>query len=539
MAGANEPPAMTKFLEMVTMMTRNLATLTVLAHFSLAGVAPAQAQQQPPATPPAGPVVQISMEQAEAMALESNLQLKADRLDPAAAAEDVASARAVFKPTLGSSVTRGSSQSLLGSAFEGDSSTISRTNVSASTSLSQQLPWYGGNYRLSFNAGRSETSQLGARFNPSLSSSLQFSFTQPLLSGFRIDGQRANLETVQRRRSIADVQLDERIVRTRVQAQLAYLALIGAIERRTVSQLNLDLANQQLRDNQARVEVGTMAPIDIVQAEAEVANREEAVIRADADIATAEDSLRTLILDPGRADYWQVRFEPTEAISLQERTVDIDAAIATALRDRTELIVARSQMEITDLNLRATKNSTLPSVNLQVQYSATGSGGTENFFTFLPGIPPVLDGSVERGFGAVVGDSFRNNLPAWSVGLNASYPIGKSSAEANMARQRIQRQQQEVNLRAIELGVVNSVRTVARELETNFKRVEVTQLARERARRQLDAEEKRFAVGLSSTFELQSRQRDLATARNNELTAMIDYNRSLIQFDAIQKAPVR
>jgi outer membrane protein len=520
---------------MGTMMTRSLATLTVLAHLGLAGVSPAAAQT-PAASTGTGPVVQLTMEQAEAMALEFNLQLRADRLDPAIAAENLASARAVFKPTLQSSFTRGSSQSLLGSAFEGDSSTISRTSLSASTSLGQQLPWYGGNYRFAFSAGRSETSQLGARFNPSLTSSLQFNLTQPLLSGFRIDGQRAQLETARRNRSIADVELDERIVTTRVQAQLAYLALVGAIEQRKVSQLNLDLANQQLKDNQARVEVGTMAPIDIIEAEAEVANREEAVIRADASIATAEDSLRGLILDPGRADYWQVRFEPTEAISLQERTVDVNAAITTALQERTDLLVARSQMENTDLNLRVIKDSTLPSVNLQLQYTASGSGGTENFFS---GIPPVLEGTLDRGFGPVVGDSFRNNLPAWSVGLNMSYPIGKSSADANLARTRIQRSQQEANLRAVELRVVNSVRTVGREVDTNFKRVEVTRLARQRAERQLEAEQKRFQVGLSSTFTLQQRQRDLATARNNELTAMIDYNRSLIQFDAIQKAPIR
>jgi len=522
---------------MATMMTRTLATLTVLAHVALTP-APTLAQQTgASASQAAGPVVQLTMAQAEAMALESNLQLKVDRLDPALADETLASARSVFNPTLGSSFSRGSSQSPSGSVFEGGG-TVTSTSLSLSTQVTQQLPWYGGNYRLAWNTARNETSQLGASFNPRLSAGLQFNFTQPLLSGFRGDGQRQQIETARRNRSIADVQLDERIVTTRVQAQLAYLSLVGAIEQRKVSQLNLDLANQQLKDNQARVEVGTMAPIDIIEAEAEVANREEAVIRADAAIAAAEDSLRALILDPARPDYWLVRFEPTEAISLQERTVDVNAAIATALQERTELIVARSQMEITDLNLRVTKDSTLPSMNLQLNYSASGTGGTQNFYdnsTF----PPVLSRTLERGFGAVVGDSFRNNLPTWSVGLNVSYPIGKSSAEASLARQRIQRQQQEANLRAVELRVVNSVRTVARELDTNFKRVEVTRLARQRAERQLDAEERRFAVGLSSTFTLQQRQRDLATARNNELSAMIDYNRSVIQFDAIQKAPVR
>ena len=516
------------------MMTRTVAAMTVLAHFSLVGVAGVGAQQ-PPAS--GGPVVQLTMAQAEAMALEANLQLKIDRLDPVVATENLASAQSVFAPTLGSSFNRGSSQSPSGSVFEGGG-TVNSTSLSMDTNVRQQLLWYGGSYQLAWNASRSETSQLGASFNPRLSAGLRFNFTQPLLAGFKVDGQRLQVDTARRNQSIADIQLDERIVTTRVQAQLAYLALVSAIRQRDVAQQNLDLARQQLRDNQARVEVGTMAPIDIIEAEAEVASREEGVIRADSAIATAEDSLRALILDPGRADYWQVRFEPTETISLQEREINIPAAIETALRERTDLIVARSQMEITDLTMKVTKNSTLPTANLNFQYSASGTGGTQNFYdnsTF----PPVLDRTLARGFGAVVGDSLKNNLPTWSVGLNVSYPIGKSGTEANLARQQIQRQQQETSLRALELRVITSVRTVGRELETNYKRVQVTQLARERAQRQLEAEEKRFAVGLSSTFTLQSRQRDLATARINELNATIDYNRSLIQFDAVQKAPVR
>lgn len=516
------------------------AALTVLVHLGFGGVALAAAQQPTPPTTTTGTgeTLQLTMAQAEAMALESNLQLKIDRLDPAIAAENLAAARSVFNPNLGSSFSRGSSQSASGSVFEGSASTITSTSLSFATQVSQALPWYGGSYRLTWNAGRNETSQLGATFNPRLSSGLQFNFTQPLLSGFRVDSSRNQVQTAIRNRTIADIQLDERIIVTRVQAQLAYLALVGAINRRDVAQQNLDLARQQLKDNQARVEVGTMAPIDIIEAEAEVASREEAVISADAAIATAEDSLRALILDPGRADYWQVRFQPTDTITLQPREVDVDAAIATALRERTDLVVSRNNMEITDLTLKVTKDSTLPSVNLQFSYSASGTGGTQN--AYVPGtFPPVLASSTERGFGAVVGDSFKNNLPTWSVGFNVAYPIGKSNTEAALARQRIQRQQQETAIRNQELQVVTAVRTVGRDVQTNFKRVQVTQVAEERARRQLEAEQKKFAVGLSSTFTLQQRQRDLATARVNLLNATIDYNRSLIQFDAIQKAPVR
>ncbi|GMV22011.1 MAG: hypothetical protein AMXMBFR57_19600 [Acidimicrobiia bacterium] len=511
-----------------------LLALTVIIRPDAVSAQTPQTGQAPTAS---GPVIQLTMAEAEQMALEHNLALKSDRLDPAIAAENLAQARAAFAPILGSSFSRSSSQSASASAFEGGG-TITRTGLQFATNVQQSLPWFGSSYRLSWNAGRSETSQLGATFNPSLSAGLQFNFTQPLLAGFRIDGQRLSVETSQRNLSIADIQLEERIIITRVQAQQAYLNLVAARNRLEVAQQNLDITRQQLKDNQARVEVGTMAPIDIIEAEAEVASREEAVISAEAAIATAEDNLRSLILDPSRQDYWQVRFETTEAITLQKRDVNIEAAIQTALTDRTDLQVARRRMEITDLSLQATRNSILPTANLNFNYSASGSGGTQNIFR--DGVfPPEIESTTVRGFGSVIGDTFKNNLPTWSLGLTVSYPIGKSSTEANLARQRISRQQEETALRAQELSVVTAVRTLGRQVQTNFQRVTVTQVARERAQRQLEAEQKKFAVGLSSTFTLQQRQRDLATARVNELNATIDYNTSLILFDAVQKAPVR
>ncbi len=496
----------------------------------------AQTPQAPPA--PTGPVIQLTMAEAEQMALENNLSLKADRLDPAIADENLAQVRAAFNPSLAASFTRSSSQSTPNSAYEGRS-TITSSDLGGSMTVQQALPWYGSSYRLSWNAGRSTSDVAANPFDPRLRSNLSLNITQPLLAGFLIDGNRASLETAMRNRTIADLQLDERIVITRFQAQLAYMNLIAARNQRDVAQINLDIARQQLKDNQARVEVGTMAPIDIIEGEAEVARNEEAVIRAEALIASSEDQLRAQLLDPSRPDYWQVRFEPTDTPTLTPQEVDVEAAVAVALRERTDLVVARRTMENTDLNIRVTKNSILPQANLSFNYSASGTGGTQNQWDLTNPANPVLIGSTTRGFWTVAGDAFRNNLPTWSLGLSVSYPIGKSSTEANLARQRIARQQQETTLRAQELRVVTSVRAVGRDVQTNYRRVLVTQKARERAEAQLQAEQKKYAVGLSSTFTLQQRQRDLATARNAEVSATMDYNRSLIEFEAIQKAPVR
>jgi outer membrane protein TolC len=511
---------------------RGVVAVAVFGHLGLLAV-PAAAQQT--AAPP-GPVLPLSMSQAEAMALESNLGLRADRLAPDIASENLAAARSAFIPAIQSNFSRTSSERASTSVFEGSSSSVTNTTLSARGTISQQLPWYGSNVSLTWNAGRNETSEAFARFNPSLNSGLSIAFTQPLLEGFKIDGARAGLQIAQRNRSIADVQLDQQIVTTRIQVQFAYLNLIGAVEQLKVTEQNLQLSKDSLRNNQARVEVGTMAPIQVIEAEAEVATNEEAVIVAESSVATAQDALRALIFDPARPDYWEVNITPTDTPQLQAVTVDLDAAIANALANRTDLIVARRQLENTDLNIELLHNQTKPSVDLQLNYSASGTGGTQN--SYSNGFPPVLLSSVERGFSSVLGDAFKNNNPAWTVGVGVTYPLGKSSTEANLAGRRLEKQRTQIDIGEAELRVTTAVRDAARQVSTNFKRVEVTQVARERALRQLDAEQRRFDLGLSEMFTLQQRQRDLANARLRELRAIIDYSRSLIVFEGVQKAPV-
>lgn len=512
---------------------RALLALTVLAHLGLSA-APALAQVTVPSTPPpTGPVLPLTMAQAEEMGLEFNLQLKSDRIGPAVAAENLAAANAVFRPRLNGSFSTNSSQRASGNALEGGA-TITSKGLSGSTGVTQLSPWYGGQLSATWSAGRSESDILFPRQNPSLSSDMTLQFAQPLWQGLRIDGNRASVQIQTRQRTIADQQLDERIALTTFRIQNAYLSLVAAIAQRDVAQQNLDLTNRQLRDNKSRVEVGTMAPISIVEAEAEVARSEETVIVAESAISSAEDALRALIMDPARPDYWTIRIQPTDTPSLQERPIDIDAAVREALANRTDLAVQRQNLEVTDLNLRVTMDSTRPTANLVATYRTAGAGGT--IFDY-EGTDVIRE--TNRGFAPTFGDLFRNNLPTWSLGVNMSYPLGKSAAEAALTRGRLQKQQQEIALKDRELQVVTAVRASARDLQTNFKRVQVTQVARQRAELQLEAEQKRFQVGLSDTFQLQLRQRDLAQARSSELNATIAYNRSLLEFEAIQRAPVR
>jgi outer membrane protein TolC len=172
-----------------------------------------------------------------------------------------------------------------------------------------------------------------------------------------------------------------------------------------------------------------------------------------------------------------------------------------------------------------------------VDYGVTGLGGTQlERGQPPPGrfIGPVV-GEITRGYGSVLGTLFKNDYPTWTLSLTVGYPIGLASAEANVARAKLQYQQSEVQIRDIELQVATQVRDAARSVNTNAKRVDTTRVARELNEQRLQAEEKKFAAGTSTSFFVFQAQRDLEQARNNELRAVLDYNKSLVDFETVQE----
>jgi len=509
----------------------------------LLATAAAQAAQQaatPPAATqpaaPAGPVRRVTIADAVSMAMESNLGIKADRLGPQIQDDALAQARGVFAPNLFSGLTRNNNTQQTQSFTQAAGPTFTNTGFSNTTGIQQYLPWGGGGYDIRWTGARLETSAY-SNFNPQLNSSLTFNFQQPLLRNFSTDANRRAVWSTQNLRRIADLQLRQNIVSTTRAVRNAYWDLVGAIANQQVAQQSLDLARQSLKDNQTRVEVGTMAPIDIVEAQAEVARNEESVIVAQSLIETAQDNLRVLIMNPDRPDFWTTRFEPAETAELKPVAIDVDQAVTTALADRTDILTAKRRLDNTQIDVHYYRNQRLPSVDLNLTYGLTGTGGTQ--FTFGDGIPPPIVSETQKGFGSVLGDVFHRTYPAWTVGFQIAYPIGTSQADAALAGARLQQTQSETNLRNLELRVAASVRNVGRQVETNLKRVEATQKARELAERRLEAEQKKFSVGLTSSFIVFQVQRDLAVARNNELAAIIDYNKSLANFEAVQQAPLQ
>jgi outer membrane protein TolC len=507
-----------------------------LAAAALACAPLSAAAQSTPAGQPAD-VRRLTIEEAVQTALENNLGVQTARIDPQIEDLGVAHASAAWFPMLTSVVQTASTDSPNSSFLSGAQGTkISDDRLSSRMGVDQLLPW-GGTYSIGWDSSRATTTNIFSNFSPQLRSSVAFTYRQPLLRDLFIDGARQQVLLSQKDREIADIGLRQVIAITSREVRRTYWDLAYAKSALQVQRQSLDLALESLRNTRARVEVGTIPPIDIVEAEAEVAQREEAVIVAEAQIATSEDALRALVYDPAAADFWTLRIEPVSVPLLDVVAVDVDAAVRRGIDNRSDLEQLRRDLEATNINIRYFRNQTLPDVSASVDYGVTGLGGTQ--FLRGAGFPGPVIGQTQRGFGNVLSDVFRNDFPNWTASLSVSYPIGATPQEASLARARLQYSQSQTQLRHQQLQVATEVREAARQVVTNQKRVETTRLSRQLAERRLEAEERKFAVGTSTSFFVFQAQRDLAQARNNELRATLDYNRSIVDFETVQEAPLR
>jgi outer membrane protein TolC len=523
--------------DVFTRYLRVTALLLATSVVSLTGFA--QGTQAPAGGSPT--VRRLSIDEAVKLALEQNLNLQVQRLDPQVQDLNVEQARTAWTPTLSSTFSNSSRTSPASSFLSGaQGGKLTNDNFNATVSATERLPW-GASVDLSWDSTRSKSNNFFSSLNPALQSQFNATYTQPLLRNFKIDSSRQQLLVSRKNREISDVQLKQTVLSTVRSVKSAYWDLAYAVASLNVQRQSLDLARESLKNNRSRVSIGTMAPIDIVEAESEVAAREESVIVAEAAVTRAEDNLRALVFDPSTPGFWTMSLELTDQPTFQAQTIDVDAAIRKALEGRTDLTQARKTLESSDINIRYMRNQILPDVNIQAGYGTTGQGGTlldcQGGFS-LSGCPPGQLISTNTSYGSTLEKMLSRDFPNWSLSVNVSYPIGKSSAEANLARARIQYNQSQIQLRSMELQVTTQVREIARQVNTNRKRVDATRASRELATRKLEAEQKKFAAGMSTSFMVFQAQRDLAQARNAELQAVLDYNRSLVDFETVQEAPV-
>jgi outer membrane protein TolC len=252
-------------------------------------------------------------------------------------------------------------------------------------------------------------------------------------------------------------------------------------------------------------------------------------------VKVVEDRLRVLILDTGDPDSWHTAIDTIDSPPIGLAPPDLDGSIRTALDTRTDIARARKDIENADTNVKYTKSQKLPDVRLSVNYLASGLGGTEIVRTgTFPGT--IVGSGAVTDFGSVLNQLFSRNYPTWTAGVSVTYPLGESVEQANAARAKLERAQSDERLKSAQAKVVQQIRDASWKIDMNAKRIDTTRAARALAEQRLDSEQKRFEVGLSTNFLVIQAQRDLAQAQTNELSAILDYDLSLVDFDALQEA---
>ena len=237
-------------------------------------------------------------------------------------------------------------------------------------------------------------------------------------------------------------------------------------------------------------------------------------------------------------ELWEVEIHPTDQPRMEAAPIDLQEAIRGALDRRTDVSRARRQLDVNEATVDNLRNSTLPALDLVGSYQLTGQGGPR----LLPAGNSFED--IFAGAGGVIPGGYRDALhsianadyPIWSVQLRMTYPLGRSADRTAYERARLELQQNRAQIRRIELRIASEVTNAALRIESIRERIEAATASRELAEEQLQAEESKFEVGLSTNFFVLQSQRDLATAQDAELRAILDYQRARIEFERTQRA---
>ena len=477
------------------------------------------------------PVLNLTLEEAVTKALKNNLNIAVEAFNPELATSQLLRAKEVFLPRF--DMTFGSTHSENPSTWwlQGQGTNVDKMN-NYSASVVQIIPT-GGNLSVSLQNYRSETNQSFQLINPRYGTTLAVNFTQPLLRNFGLKITRRQILTAENGLEIADVQLRNTMMDTIYVVQEAYWNLVFAIESLQVKQQSLQLGRDLLAKNKKEVEFGQMAPIEILNAEATVAQREADLIQAESLITRTQEVLKSIINLAAEGDVRGLALAPTDRPNIQSSLPNLDEALQRAMANRPDLQVLQKTLDTKALNLSVAKNQTLPSLDLKFSYSSPGISGDRLLYLNNDPFLGVIIGREPGGVGQSIRDSFKFLYNNWNVGLTLSLPLGNVLTKADYAYARTDLTQSQVRLKSLEQQVTLDVSDAVRMIETNAKRINAYRVARELSERSLDAEQKKLAVGMSTNYFVLDFQDKVANARSLELRAKIDY---ILSVERLEKA---
>ena len=482
-----------------------------------------------------GDLRELRLEEAVTLALEKNLDIQVAKLEPQSVDFQIAGFQNQFQPVLASTVGQRDLFQLPTRTINGGTR-VSNATTTYNASITQEVPFFGGNYSVAWTNQRVASSDALATRNPLYTTGLVASYVQPILRGFKTDNLRQQLAVTVINRDISEESARATVAQTLANVRNAYWDLVFAQSAVEVAQRATELADKLVEDNQARVEVGTLAPLDIVQAQAEAATRRQNLAAAEATAQTAELALKRFIVNGTDDPLWRQTIRPVDLPSVEPPPTDVEGAVRRALSERTDILNARKGLDTNDINIQYFKDLSMPALDVTASYGAQGLGGPELVRSGSGLDSPV--GSIITGNYEQALSLLRNlDYPNWNFAVTLSYPLFGSQATAQHARARLQRNQSMTRIRALEIQIAAEVANAALTVQSNLKRVEAATAARELAQKRLEAEQSKFDVGMTTNFFVVQAQRDLRDAANTELRALADYRKSLVNFERAQQAP--
>lgn len=474
----------------------------------------------------------LSLEDCILKAMRNNLGVAIEVMNPELADVSVSMSSEKFLPEMSLSYNaRDTSQASFSFLDAADKVANTVTN-NYSAQISQFLPT-GGNFTLMVDGYKTDTNRTGTTINPRFGNELRFSFSQPLLRNFGLKMARREIIIAKNNLDISEQNLQTSLQNTIYDVEDAYWNYVYSIENLKVIQQSLDLARDLLEKNKRAVEVGTMAPIEILNAEASVATREADILQAEAQVLNNEDRLKNIInLEAEMVGADLVKIIPTDTPAYKEKDVSLEEALQTAMQNRSDLNATRIDLKNREINVSYSKNQLLPNLSLQAQYWSPGVTGDQ--LIYPPGNPfgdPIesIPGNPSDALKDALGFTYKN----WSVGLTLSIPASSFLSRASLIQARMNLEQSMLKLKEQEQQIFLDIKTAVRAVQTNYKRVKAYEVARELVQRQLEAEEEKFKVGLTTNYFVLEYQRDLRQSLTQELRAIVDYNLSLANLSRV------
>jgi outer membrane protein len=476
--------------------------------------------------------------------LQNNLDVGVDRLSPMSSQFLIDTLYRPFEPSvhLQAAVTRNTQPATTVLAGAASPTTL---GGAYSVGFAQSL-LTGTNIAVDAAMNRSSSNNNFSTFNPSWSGSLRYSFTQHLARDFGRATNSHLIRVAKNNEKISEAQFERQLIDLVAQAQRSYWDLVFAADDIRVKQRSVDLAQKTLSDNQIQVQIGTLAPIDLVQAESEVASRRVQFVTSTYTEIQTQDQVKKLLTaqsDPGTVT---AKLTPVEGVRKPgpSDVLPVEEAIKVALENRPEIKQLQLDLENKNIDYQYTKNQLLPSVDLIASYTQTGVAGTPVCTPTLPagikctpstssffGSNGTINQDLIGGLGTSFGQLFSYNYTGYSAGISVQIPIRNRAAQADNARAATDKRIAESRITAQAQQIALEVRNALTQVEMNKAKIDAAQTARELAERRLDAEQKKFDLGASTIRFVLEEQRNVAQAQTDEIQSLVNYTKSLVDFD--------